>query len=199
MAQLYEGMFLLDNEVVREDWTKAKALALDLLEKNGASVRTARRWDERVLAYPVKRRQRATYLLAYYEMPREGITGLVRDLDLSERVLRYLLLQAGEVPEGEQELHEAEGGSEFIVPEPPADDIGYYAPIQVEGEEGQEQSQDDDSDGDDDAPEGLRSAPRRATAPASAPASTPASAPAEPAKTETATDTEEVTETVKES
>ena len=195
MAQLYEGMFLLDNDVVREDWTKAKGFALDLLEKNGATVRTARRWDERVLAYPIKRRQRATYLLAYYEMPREGITGLVRDLDLSERVLRYLLLQAAEVAEGEQELHEAEGGSEFVVPEPPADDIGYYAPIQVEGEEAPEGAQDDDRDGDDDAPEGLRSAPRRATAPASA----PASAPAAPAETETATGTEEVTETVKES
>jgi len=158
LAQLYEGMFLLENEVVRENWTKAKALAVDLLEKNGATVRTARRWDERVLAYPIKRRQRATYLLAYYEIAPDRIDALVRDLDLSEGVLRYLLLQASELPEGEQELHDAEGGAEFVVPEPPADDVGSYTPIQVEGDDDSDSGDDEDGmDGDDYVPSGMRS------------------------------------------
>ena len=148
MAQLYEGMFLLDNEVVREDWKKAKALAVDLLQKNGAEIQTARRWDERVLAYSVKRRQRGTYLLVHYTLEREGIHSLVRDLDLSEGVLRYMMVRTDALPEGELELHQAEDDGEFAVPAPPSDEVGRYAPVQVEGEEPPEGDSDDGDDRD---------------------------------------------------
>ncbi len=42
-TRLYEAMFLLDNQMVREDWNKAKAVALDLFQKHGAKVKTAGR------------------------------------------------------------------------------------------------------------------------------------------------------------
>ena len=54
MATVYEGMFLLDNEVVREDWKTAKALVTATIEKHGGTIHTARRWEERPLAYPIK-------------------------------------------------------------------------------------------------------------------------------------------------
>ena len=47
MPQLYEGMFLLDNQAVRDDWNAAKAVVTSLLAKHGGRVQTARRWDER--------------------------------------------------------------------------------------------------------------------------------------------------------
>ena len=43
MAQIYEAMFLLDNQVVREDWGKAKAIVTDTLEKHGATIHDVRR------------------------------------------------------------------------------------------------------------------------------------------------------------
>lgn len=122
MTQIYEGMFLLDNQVVREDWKKAKSLVTDTLKKHGGRVICARRWDERRLAYPIRRRRRATFCLAYYEMPVAGITSLRRDLDLSENVLRYLLLARDLVPQGEAELATAEDAADFVVPAPPPDD-----------------------------------------------------------------------------
>lgn len=122
MARLYEGMFLLDNQVVREDWKKAKAVVTDLLAKHGATVRAARRWDERKLAYPVGVRKRATYLLAYFEMGNAHIAELRRDLELNEHVLRYLILKAEEVPPTELELAQAEQSTDFSVPPPPSDD-----------------------------------------------------------------------------
>jgi len=118
-TQLYEGMFLVDNETVRESWKAAKAAVTDVLAKHGAKIETARRWDERRLVYPIQRRLRATYLLVHFELDTQAIAGLRRDLELSERVLRYLLKSVEAVPEGERELSQVELADDFVVPEPP--------------------------------------------------------------------------------
>ena len=100
MSRLYEGMFVLDNQVVREDWRAAKAIVTGTLEKHGATIKSARRWDERRLAYPIRTKQRGTYFLTYYEIGADEIPTLRRDLDLNEKVMRYLFLKADELPEG---------------------------------------------------------------------------------------------------
>ena len=132
---LYEGMFLLDNQVVRTDWRNAKSLVTDLLAKHGGEVTTARRWDERKLAYPIEGRQRGTYLLTYYKLSGDGIIGLRRDLELSETVLRYMLTRVDAVPETEQALHDAELDSSFEIPAPPEDDERARPPLEHEPEE----------------------------------------------------------------
>ena len=120
---LYEGMFLLDNNVVREDWNEAKGTATGILEKHGASVTTARRWAERSLAYTIKKRNRGTFLLVHFEADPGNIAIIRRDLELNETVMRYLILTSEGVPEGESELHEAELSGDFSVPEPPEDHV----------------------------------------------------------------------------
>ena len=126
MAQIYEGMFVLDNDVVRAGWSTAKALVTDLIAKHGGTVTTARHWGEHNLAYPINRKSRATYLLSYYEIPNEGLTGFVRDLDLSVPIMRYLLLAVDALPEGEEAEAAKEGASDFALPDPPRDDVGEY-------------------------------------------------------------------------
>lgn len=121
--KLYEGMFLLDNDVVRSDWASAKALVTGTLEKHGGVVRSVRRWDERRLAYPIGKKNRATFLLCYYELPGAAAETVRRDFDLSEKVLRYLILSAPAVPEKELELSQAEMAADFTVPPPPDDDF----------------------------------------------------------------------------
>lgn len=163
---LYEGMFLLDNQAVRADWRKAKALVTDTLEKHGARVTTARRWDERKLAYEIKGRMRGTYLLSYYEVGTEGIDGLRRDLELSEQVLRYLLLRVDEVPEGEQALHEAELDASFEIPLPPEDDAPEESATagDEDDEEGSDEAEGSDDDSDDSDSEKARGGRARAAA-----------------------------------
>lgn len=121
-TRLYESMFLLDNQMVREDWNKAKAMVLDLFTKHGAKVISARRWDERRLAYPIEGRKRATFLIVYAEMGNEHQVALRRDFELNERILRSLLLKVEKMPEGEIEKAQAESASDFVVPAPPPDD-----------------------------------------------------------------------------
>jgi small subunit ribosomal protein S6 len=122
MMKIYEGMFLLDNQAVRADWRAAKGTVTAALEKHGGQVVSARRWDERKLAYPIRGRRRGTYLLSYYNMDGEALDGLRRELEITESVLRYLILQAEAVPEGEIEKSNAELEQGFSVPPPPEDD-----------------------------------------------------------------------------
>jgi ribosomal protein S6 len=145
MTQLYEGMFLLDNQVVREDWGRAKAVVTDALAKHGANVLSARRWDERRLTYPIRGRKRATYLLTYFEQDGQRSQALRHDLEIDERVLRYLILGAEALPAGEVEKSQAEQEEGFSVPPPPTDE----EPVAVA--EAPAEADDSDDDGDDDA------------------------------------------------
>src|SRR5262245_17393235 len=104
MSKYYEGMFLIDNETVRGGWAQAKAGVVDLIKKHGGTVRCARRWGERRLAYSIRQKHRATFLLAYYEIPGPSIPGLQLELNISEHVLRYLIVGLDLVPEKELEL-----------------------------------------------------------------------------------------------
>jgi len=144
MTQLYEGMFLLDNQAVRADWGGAKAAVTELLAKHGATVRTARRWDERRLAYPIKGRKRATYLLSYFEQDGAGGDVLRHDLDIAEGVLRYLILTAEVIPQGELEKSQAELEAGFSVPPPPADDEPLAGAEEASAED-EGQTEDDES------------------------------------------------------
>ena len=122
LNRLYEGMFLLDNQVVREDWKSAKNLVAETLAKHGAKLRTLRRWDERKLAYPIAGRKRATFFLSYFDIGVNELPALRRELDLSEKLLRHLILSCEAVPETEAELAAAELAEGFTIPAPPQDD-----------------------------------------------------------------------------
>lgn len=122
MDRIYEGMILVDNAVVREGWDKAKSLVTSLLEKHGAKVLSARRWDERRLAYPIGGKNRATFLLAYYNIEVDAIPAMRRDFELNESVLRAMEVVVEAIPESEAEHVAAEGAADFKVPTPPDDD-----------------------------------------------------------------------------
>jgi len=174
-------MFVLDNNVVREGWSDAKAVVTGTLEKHGGKVLNARRWDERRLAYPIAGKNRGTFLLAYYEMPTDGISAMRRDFDLSERVLRYLELGVDAIPEGEEELAAAEQSADFSVPEPPDDD----ARDESEGEESSPEAR--GTAGDEGAADGGEAKEGEAKADASAEAA-PAESTDAPAETAESTD-----------
>ncbi len=122
MPRTYECMLLIDNEAVRSGWRGLKESIANLFTKHKGKTLTARRWDERRLAYPIRQRRRGTYLLSYVELDPAAIADLRRELDITETVLRYLILSSEGVPAQEIELSQAEEAAGFTVPEPPSDD-----------------------------------------------------------------------------
>jgi small subunit ribosomal protein S6 len=92
--RLYEGMFLVDTGDASM-WDDLTAHLDGILARHGAEVIGLARWDERKLAYPIAKRKRGTYVLAFFALAdTDGLREMERDCQLSEKVLRVLFLRA---------------------------------------------------------------------------------------------------------
>ncbi len=94
----YEAMFLFDTPVGR-DWSGVEQEVRRLLDRIGANLLVCVKFDERKLAYEIRRRKRGLYVLSYFEAPSERIGELERDAQLSEVILRLLVLRAENLTE----------------------------------------------------------------------------------------------------
>ena len=110
-------MCLLDNREVRKGWQPLKDAVLAMFTKHGAKILSGKRWEERRLAYPIKGQHRGTYLLVYFSADTQALGGIRRDLQFNESLLRYLLVECAEVPQGAYEPEAA-----FDVNAIPSDD-----------------------------------------------------------------------------
>lgn len=96
----YEAMFLLSQSVAA-DFAGAIAHLNDVLSRAGAELLAMQKWDERRLAYEVDKQRRGVFILAYFKAPADKIAGLERDCNLSEKIMRTLLLRADHLTEDE--------------------------------------------------------------------------------------------------
>ncbi len=92
-------MCLLDNREVRKGWEPLKAAVAGMFTKHGAEVLSSKRWDERRLTYSIDGQLRGTFLLTYFKANTQMISGIRRDLQFSETVMRSLVLACEEVPQ----------------------------------------------------------------------------------------------------
>jgi small subunit ribosomal protein S6 len=99
VKKLYEVMFLIDSAEAAKDWDGIIELVTKMLNKIDAQIITLKKWDERPLAYSIKRCSRGTYILAYFKADGRKITELERDVLLSERVMRALILRTEHLTE----------------------------------------------------------------------------------------------------
>lgn len=100
MNRNYEAMFIVDPVVASKEWNKVTEEIEKTLKRYGATILSVKKWGERKLAYPIKKQQRGTYVLAYYKAPTSANEKIRADFQLSEIVLRCLILQLdGEVKE----------------------------------------------------------------------------------------------------
>jgi small subunit ribosomal protein S6 len=105
-------MFLVDSaapepsveDKIGEDGISSAARKI--LEKAGAEIVSMKKWDERKLAYKIAGRDRGTYILCYFHADGQKIQQIERDAQLSEKIMRVLILAAsdretsGDVPDG---------------------------------------------------------------------------------------------------
>ena len=103
--KLYEGMFLVDSRKANRDWDSVEQHIVGILEKRGATIHRIERWAERKLAFPVKKQTRGVYVLVYFETPDEDgiITEIYRQVEISDTLIRALILRIKEIPPGEAE------------------------------------------------------------------------------------------------
>jgi len=94
VKKLYEGMFLVDSAEAAANWDAVITLIKNILEKAEADIISIRKWDERRLAYEIKGKSRGMYILCYFKVDGKRIRDIERDVQLSERITRVLILSA---------------------------------------------------------------------------------------------------------
>lgn len=92
LPKLYEGMFLFDSNLASKDWPGLENHVQELISKNGGELVYSERWPDRKLCYEIKGCRKGTYYLVYFKAPTDSIDGLRRDTELSERILRLLVI-----------------------------------------------------------------------------------------------------------
>ncbi len=98
----YEAMFLFD-PTFGNTFEKCEKEIRRLMERAQGEVLICRKWDERRLAFKIKGRKRGIYALVYFKAASEKIASLERDAQLSEPILRLLVLRADTLPREEVE------------------------------------------------------------------------------------------------
>jgi len=97
--RMYEGMFLVDSAAATSNWDEVEAELQRVFERAGAEVLNLQKWDDRRLCYDIAGHKRGTYILTYFNVDPDRISGIERDVKLNEKLLRVMILRADRIPE----------------------------------------------------------------------------------------------------
>lgn len=95
----YEGMFLFPAGQV--DPEAAINQVRGIVERHHGKVLVIKKWDERKLAYEIKKHKRGLYILCYFTAPGPAVSAITRDVQLSDEILRVLITDASHLNEEE--------------------------------------------------------------------------------------------------
>jgi small subunit ribosomal protein S6 len=90
---VYEGMFILDASKYSRDPAGMSQQVVDLIQQHGGTLLASRLWDERKLAYPIKGHKKGVYWLTYFRMPSGNLAALERQCEITDDILRKLVLK----------------------------------------------------------------------------------------------------------
>jgi small subunit ribosomal protein S6 len=143
--RLYEALFLIDSAEAAADWDGINDHIKKLFERNGAEIISMRKWDERPLAYTIRGKNRGTYILIYFNSQTDKISSIERDAQLSERILRQIILRADHVTKEDMEKETPAMMAARPVPKP-AEVVAEPPPVSVLEEPAAAVAEDDDID-----------------------------------------------------
>lgn len=94
----YEVLFLFD-PTFGASWEAVETELNRLMSRAKAEVLLTKRLEDRRLTFEIKGRKRGLYVLTYFKSEGDRISGLERDIRISESILRALILRADELTE----------------------------------------------------------------------------------------------------
>lgn len=104
--RMYEGMFLFPQNTI-SDLQSATDHVMALLQRADAEVVSFKKWDDRRLAYEIKGNKRGVYFLTYFRCEPSRVADLERSCNLSEQLLRSLVIRADHL--NAEDIEAAEG------------------------------------------------------------------------------------------
>jgi len=89
------------------DLSKAEERIKKIFSDNGAKVKSTDNWGKKKLAYPINNEEHAIYVFYTVEMPPEGVNKVEGMLNITDEVIRYLIVR-----QDEKELAKAQAAIE---------------------------------------------------------------------------------------
>jgi small subunit ribosomal protein S6 len=95
----YEIAYLLNAELPPETVQEFKQRIIDLAKSQGAELGEVLNWDRRRLAYAIKGKREGLYVFLPLTATAAAVAEIVRQLKLSEYVLRHLVIRLETKPQ----------------------------------------------------------------------------------------------------
>ena len=92
-VNVYEGMFILDSNRYGREANAVSGQINDMVRKHGGEVLASRLWEERRLAYSIEGHRKGTYWLTYFRLDSNQVAKINRECQLSDNILRSLVLK----------------------------------------------------------------------------------------------------------
>ncbi len=101
----YEALFLFGVSATADVDGSIKMVE-SMVKNHGGEILLLRKWDERKLAYEVKKNKRGLYVLCFYKGTGTSVERITRDVNLSDNVLRVLITDASHLTLDEMKAQE---------------------------------------------------------------------------------------------
>lgn len=75
------------------DLTKAEERVTKIITDNGGKITATDNWGKRKLMYPIKKQEHALYVFYTVEMPGESVKKVESILNITDEVVRYLIVR----------------------------------------------------------------------------------------------------------
>ena len=95
-TKVYEGLFLFDSNRYARDPSGVPASVDEAIKEAGGEMLASRLWAEQKLAYPINGHRKGTYWLTYFRINTDKLSGINRQFQLNDAVLRNLVLAVDE-------------------------------------------------------------------------------------------------------
>lgn len=97
-ARLYECMFLISQSEAASLNTVLDHIR-EIIGRGDAEIIAMRKWDERRLAFEIDKQKRGVYILCYIKAPGDGLARIERETNLSEHIMRLMVIRADHLSE----------------------------------------------------------------------------------------------------
>jgi small subunit ribosomal protein S6 len=106
----YEGLFLFPQSKIGQLQSAVEHVE-EILTRAEAEIIGLRKWDERRLAYEIRGNKRGVYMLVYFRARGSALVGIERDCNLSEQLLRFMIVRADHLTV--EQMEAADGRAEL--------------------------------------------------------------------------------------
>lgn len=144
-VHIYECMLILDSNRYVRDQAGVSGQIAKFVEKCGGEMLASRLWEERRLAYPIDGHRKGAYWLSYFKVDSSQIVTIERDCQLSESILRALVIKI-DPRIAETLVKHALGEIEkprpaAVAPQPAREPIGVGAEAEADADGGDEDAE----------------------------------------------------------